>query len=110
MKAKRLSRLQTWTVVALMAYFLLAVYMFFTLPTGQPFWSSIGYAESELKTADTQQLQTDLRSAVGSLAKFRHDKNELLLICFVATVGIVGFLGWSTFMIGRIKREVDPAA
>jgi hypothetical protein len=84
--------------------------MFLTIPTGQPIWSSIGLAESEIKTADMQRLQTDLHSAVSSLAKFRHDKNELLMACFVATVGIVGFLGWSTLMIGRIKREVAHAA
>jgi hypothetical protein len=105
MKTTRLVRLQTWTIIVLAVYASLAVYMFYAIPTGQPMWSSIGHADSEIKSADLQRLQSDLHSAVSSLATFRHDKNELLLICFVATVGIVGFLSWSLFVIGRVKKE-----
>jgi len=107
MKTKRLVRLQTWTIIVLVAYALLAGYLFFTIPAGQPIWSSIGYANSEIKTADLPRLQSDLHSAVSSLATFRHDKNELLIICFVAMVGVVGFFAWSLFVIGRVKREID---
>lgn len=91
-------------------YVLLAGYLFLAIPTGQPMWSSMALANSEIKTADLPQLQKDLREAVSSLATFRHDKNELLLICFTATVGVVGFFGWSLFIISRVKREMSPAA
>lgn len=110
MKTKRLVGLQRWTAIVLVVYTFLAGYLFFTIPAGQPMWSSIGYANSEIKTADLSRLQSDLHSAVSSLATFRHDKNELLIICFAATVGVVGFLGWSLFAIGRVKREVERVA
>ena len=110
MKSKRLPRLQAGTAIALVFYVLMAVYMFSTIPTGQPMWSSINLAESEIKTADLPQLQSDLRSAVTSLAKFRHDKNELLLIFFFASIATIGFLGWSLLMIWRIKREDSTVA
>ena len=66
-------------------------------------------ANSEIKTADLPRLQNDLREAVSSLATFRHDKNELLLICFAATVGVASFFGWSLFVISRVKREMSHA-
>jgi hypothetical protein len=37
-------------------------------------------------------------------------KSDLLAIYFVANVAMIGFLGWSTVMIFRIKREVDDNA
>jgi hypothetical protein len=110
MKTKRLVRLQTGTVIALFVYALLAAYLFLAIPAGQPMWSSMTLANSQIKTADLPQLQNDLREAVSSLATFRHDKNELLLICFAATVGVVAFLGWSLFVISRVKREVSQVA
>lgn len=67
-------------------------------------------ANHEIKTADLPQLQNDLREAVSSLATFRHDKNDLLLVCLATTVGVVGFLGWSLFVISRVKREVNHVA
>ncbi len=85
---------------------LLAAYLYFVLPTGQPMWSSMGLAEHEIQRADLSQLQTDLRSAVTSLAKFRHEKNALLLLCFVSFVALTGFLGWSLVAISRVKREI----
>ena len=105
MKSKRLFRLQTWTIIALVVYLLMAIYMFFAIPTRRPMWSIPGLAEKESQRADLQQLQRDLRQAVGDLSSSLHYKDELLNAFFVATVGIVGFLGWSVFMIGRIKRE-----
>jgi hypothetical protein len=110
MKTKRLLRLQILTVVVLVVYSLFAIYIFFAIPNGQPMWGSIYYAGSEIKSADLPRLQADLHSAVSSFATFQRDKNELLFICLLATVGIVGFLGWSAFMMGRIKREADHAA
>jgi len=105
MKSKRLFRLQVGVIIALVLYIVLAVYMFFAIPAGQPKWSSIGLANSEIQSADLQRLRTDLHSAVSSLATFRHDKNELLLVSFAATISTICFLGWSLFIIGRVKRE-----
>jgi hypothetical protein len=110
MKTKRLVRLQLCTGIALVAYTFLAGYLFFTIPTGQPIWSSMTLANSEIKTADLPRLQNDLREAVSSLATFRHEKNQLLLICLAATVGVVGFFGWSLFSISRVKKEVSRVA
>lgn len=105
MKTKRLVRLQTWTIIVLVAYALLAGCLLLQFPAVQPILSTVGGANSEIKTADLPRLQSDLRFVVSSLATFRHDRNELLIICFAATVGIVGFLGWSLFVISRLKRE-----
>ena len=109
MKSKRLIKLQISTFIALVVYALLACYLFFTIPTGQPKWSSMSLANSEIKTADLPRLQTDLHNAVSSLATFRHDKNQLLLICFAATVAAVIFFGWNLFVISRVKRDVSHA-
>lgn len=68
------------------------------------------FGGSEVRNLDSQQVQSYLNSAVVSLDAFRHDKNESLLIIIGVTIGIVGFLGWSTFMLGQIKREVDHVA
>jgi len=110
MKMKRLARLQILTIIALLGYASFAGYLFFTIPTGQPIWSSMSVANHEIKTADLPQLQNDLREAVSSLATFRHDKNILLLVCLATTVGAVGFFGWSLFVISRVKREVSHVA
>ncbi len=110
MKSKRIARLQAGSAIALVICALMAVYMFWTIPAGQPMWSSVHLAESEIKSADLPRLQSDLRSAVASLAAFRHDKNELLLVCFLATIAMTAFLGWSLLMIWRIKREDSAGA
>ena len=73
-------------------------------------WQAHSYTGSEVRNLDSQQVQSYLNSAVVSLDAFRHDKNESLLIIIGVTIGIVGFLGWSTFMLGQIKREVDHVA
>jgi hypothetical protein len=65
-----------------------------------------GAAEREIQGATTmQELQGDLRGAVVALGHYRDAKNELLSIFFVETVGMIGFLAWSLFMIGRLKKE-----
>lgn len=110
MNTNRLVRLQISTAIALVVCALLAGYLFFTIPTGQPIWSSSALANSEIKTADLPRLQNDLRDAVSSLATFRRDKNELLLVCLAAIVGCVCFFGWSLFLISRIKKEASRAA
>jgi hypothetical protein len=106
MKTQRLFRLQVSTLVALVLYSMLVIYLFLGLPLGQPRWNS-GLAEHRIATAATvQELQDDLRSAVSSLSTFRQSRNEMLLVCFVVSIGMTGFLGWSLFTLQRIKREV----
>ena len=105
MNSKRLSRLKRGTIIALALYLLMAIYMLIAIPLGQPKWSSLGLAEIEIQRADLQTLQTDLRSAVTSLATFRHDKNQLMLILFFAAVAMIAFLAWSLFMMCRLKKE-----
>jgi hypothetical protein len=107
MKARRLRRLQLGTLVALVLYVTLVIYLFLTMPVGQPRWNNV-FVEHRIATATTvQELQNDLRSAVSNLSAFRHSRNEMLLVCFVASIGMTGFLGWSLFSIRGIKREVS---
>jgi hypothetical protein len=106
MKTQRLVRLQLSTLIALVLYSILVIYLFLTLPLGQPKWNS-GLAEHRIATATTvQELQDDLRSAVSSLSTFRHSRNEMLLVGLVVSIGMTGFLGWSLVTLQRIKREV----
>jgi hypothetical protein len=108
MKSKRLRKLQIGTLIALVLYVALVIYMFLVMPTGQPKWNN-GVAERRIQNATSmQELQSDLRSAVSSLSTFRHSRNDLLFICFVASIGMTGFLGWSFFVMGRVKREDVP--
>ena len=110
MKSKRLRRLQTWTVIVLFLYMLMMGYFLHTVVLSTPMWSQ-PMAERRIESDKTvQELQFDLRDAAQNFSHALHVKNELLLICFGSTVGMIGFLGWSTFMIFRIKREVDHAA
>jgi hypothetical protein len=112
MKSNRLSRLQAATAGALVLYALFFIYMFVYIPATNPMWNK-GVAERRIQSATTlPELQTDLRSAVGNLSTFLHIKNELLLAFMIATAGMMVFLGWSLYMLGRLKREDsnDPAA
>jgi hypothetical protein len=110
MKSKRLRRLQTWTIIVLFLYMLMLGYFLVTIVTSNPMWSQ-PMAERRIESDKTvQELQLDLRDAAQNFSHALHLKNKLLLIYFSSTVGTIGFLGWSTFMIFRIKREVDHAA
>ena len=107
MKTQRLHRLQMGTLIALVLYMALVIYLFLTIPVGQPKWNN-GLVERQIATAATvQELQDDLRSAVSSLSAFRHSRNEMLMVCFVASIAMTGFLGWSWFAMRDIKREVS---
>ena len=67
-------------------------------------------AGQELQTANISQLQGDLRLAVSSLAPYQHNRNLWLLVGLGATVAVVVFLGWSLFVLGRIKSEAGHVA
>ena|SRR5271168_35916 len=110
MKSKRLRRLQTWTIIVLFLYMLMLGYFLHTVVLSTPMWSQ-PMAERRIERDKTvPELQLDLRDAAQNFSHALHVKNDLLLIYFGSTVGMIGFLGWSTFMIFRIKREVDHAA
>lgn len=105
MKSTRLRKLQFGTVMAMVLCLVLVIYMFRVMPIGQPKWNS-GVAERRIQDATSmQELQVDLRSAVSSLSMFRHSRNEMLFVCFVVNIVMAGFLGWSLFMMGRVKRK-----
>jgi hypothetical protein len=57
-----------------------------------------------------QELQDDFRVSTQNFSHALQVQRDLLHIYFYASVAVIGFLGWSTFMIFRIKREVDHDA
>jgi len=113
MKSKRLRRLQIGTIVVLFLYMLMVVYpLVVVLQHGKLFgvvtnlsqrWQN-GASESG-KTA--QELQDDFRVFAQDFSNALQVQRDLLFDYFVVNVAMIGFLGWSTFMIFRIKREVD---
>ena len=110
MRSRRLLLLQTVTAITMVIYMLMLVYMFNAIITSNPM-ANPGMAERAIQSAATiQELQSDFRDEVHNLSFFVHRKNELLLIFCCATIVMIGFLGWSTFMMSRIKREVDHDA
>jgi len=111
MKIKRLFRLQVGMVLVLLVYLLFAGYLFVTLPShAMPMRFSSTIAEQQVRTDALPQLQSDFRSAISYLAELHRDLGELLLVCLVTSVAVVGFLGWSIFVVNCIKREVDHVA
>ena len=110
MKSKRLHRLQTWTIIVLFLYMLMLGNFLVGIPRSVTKWNPT-YAERRIESDKTlQELQIDFRDALQNTSRTRHVWGELLLIYFGANVAMIGFLGWSTFMIFRIKREVEQAA
>ena len=107
MKSKRLRRLQTWTIIVLFLYMLMLGYsLVIPLQNGILFavtarWSQQG--------ASVQESQSDLLVDAQNLSHALQVKSKLLSIYFDANIAMIGFLGWSTFMMFRIKREVDHA-
>lgn len=113
MKMKRLRRLQTCTIVVLFLYMLLLGYSFNVIfEHGKLFgvvtnlsqrWQN-GTSESD-KT--TQESQDDFRVFAQDFSNALQVQWKLFRIYSAANVAMIGFLGWSTFMMSRIKREVD---
>ena len=79
----------------------------FAVTTPQRLATTERHIESD-KTV--QELQSDFRVSTQNFSDALQVKSELLSIYFDANVAMIGFLGWSTFMIFRIKREVDHDA
>jgi hypothetical protein len=111
MKSERLKRLQTWMIIVLVVYAMMAVYVctFIVNQRAKPIWgSNVAYVNEESQNTSVQRLQSNIRSAgssVGFLSRRLNEESYLLRIFFLSTVGIIGFLGWNLFMIGRLKKE-----
>jgi len=98
-------------IIVLVTYALLAGFLFLSIPArAMPMRLSGSVVEREVQTDDLSQLQSDFLLAVSYLAEIRHDRNYLLLICFGSAIAVVGFQGWSLFVISRVKREVEHVA
>jgi hypothetical protein len=90
---------------------LLAGYLFFSIPQrALPLLLARHVAEREVQTSDLSQLQSDFRFVVSYAREIQRDRVQLLLICLGTSVAVVGVMGWSIFVISRIKREVDHVA
>jgi hypothetical protein len=111
MKIKRLLGLQIGMALVLLIYLAFAGYLLFKLPTqGLPLRFTSTIAEQQVRTDALPQLQSDFRLAISYLAEIENERNELLLACVGASLAVVIFLGWSIFIVSRIKREVDHVA
>ena len=114
MKSIRIRKLQTWTIIVLIAYTLLALFVYkFVAPNPARLRLEASMdRESQIQRQDVQPLRSNLSLALVRLDALRHDKDEFQIIFFAATAGIVGFGIWSLYMMGRIKKEdlIDHAA
>lgn len=98
-------------VIVLTTFTLLSGYLLFSLPQrAMPMLLARSVAEREVQTSDLSKLQSDLRFVISYAREIQRDRGQLLLICLGMSVAVVGFAGWSIFVISRIKREVDHAA
>ena len=104
MNIDRLQRFQTGTLMVMACYLLQLLYMaFIGIPTSNPMWNK-GLAESQIQAATSMQdLQNDLRSAVRNLTWGLQLKDRLLLAFVFSTFMLISYLGWSLWMIHRLK-------
>jgi len=56
------------------------------------------------------ELQDDFRVSTQNFSDALQVQWKLFRIYSAANIAMIGFLGWSTFMMFRIKREVDHDA
>jgi hypothetical protein len=117
MKSKRLRRLQTWMIVVLFLYVLMLGYSSLVVPFQNGILFAVtgrqGQATTERRIESdktVQELQDDIHVSTQNFSHALRVQRDLLHIYFYANVAVIGFLGWSTFTIFRIKREVDRDA
>jgi hypothetical protein len=108
MNDDRLQRFQSGTLTAMVCYFLLILYMtFIGIPTSYPM-TSTGYVEGQIREATSmQELQIEFRSAVRNLTWGLQLKNKLLLAFLFSTFMMIVYLGWSLWMIHRLKNREE---
>ena len=108
MKSQRLRRLQAGTSIVLFLYVLLLAYMAIAIPNGATMWADKQWADVQIRGAQTlEQLQAVSHFAASSISVAQQTQTVLLFIFMFATIGTICFLGWSLFVIGRIKKEVS---
>ena len=56
------------------------------------------------------ELQDDFRVSTQNFSEALQVQSKLFRIYSAANIAMIGFLGWSTFMMFRIKREVNHDA
>ena len=106
MKSKRLRTLQAGTLVVLLLCVLLFLFMAIAIPNGATLWADKQWADEQIRGAQTlEQLQRVAHFAASSISAGQQTWSTLLYIFMFATIGMLIFLGWSLFMIRRIKRE-----
>lgn len=111
MKSKQLHQLQTWTIIVLFLYMLVLGYSFnvifqngilFAVTMPQRQVTTERHIESD-KTMP--ELQDDFRVSTQNFSNALQVQWKLFHIYSAANVAMIAFLGWSTFMIFRIKKE-----
>jgi hypothetical protein len=106
MKSKLVNRLYTGTFLAFAAWVLLLVYMVLVIPNGATMWADKQWADQSIRGAEsTEQLRQTLHLAISSISVGQQIWSRCLNIFMFATVGMIGFLVWSLFLIRRLKRE-----
>jgi hypothetical protein len=108
MKFKRIHTLKTWTIIVSVIFTLLAVFVHEFVNHTDPGYlliESEADTDSMIQKQDLQSFRINLKVALTKLDTLRHSKYELQLIFLLAIISIVGFNGWSLYMIGRIKKE-----
>ena len=116
MKSKRLRRLQIGTIVILFLNMVMVVYplvvvfqhgkLFGVVMTLSQRWQNGAYESG--KTA--QELQDDFQVFAQNFSNMMQVQRHLLAIYSLANIAMICFLCWSTFMMFRIKKEVDHDA
>ena len=112
MKSKRLRRLQTWTVIVLFLYMLmLGNFVNAIINNGKCFGIVTNWSQpmSERRIESDKNVE-ELQFVARTFSQAFQVQRHLLAVYSVANIAMIGFLGWSTFTIFRIKREVDHDA
>ena len=113
MKSKLLRRLYTRTLAVLVFYLFLLIFMAIEIPNGRTLWADKQWADEQFRGAQTlEQLQRVSHFAASSISGAQQCWSVLLSIFMFVTVGMIVFLVWNLFTVGRIKREdsIDYAA
>jgi hypothetical protein len=116
MKSKQLRRLQTWMIIVLSLYLLiLGNFINTIINNGKCFgvvanWSQQITEQHIASGKSVQESQSDLLVEAQNFSHALQVQRDLLHIYFYANIAIIGFLGWSTFTIFLIKKEVEHDA
>jgi len=111
MNSQRLRILQGGFLAVLLLCVLLFFYMAIGIPNGMTMWADKQWADEQIQGAQTlEQLRIVAHSAASGIRNGQHICGVLLKVFMLATICLMIFLGWSLFMIRRIKREASTDA